>query len=380
VPTDPSWQPASGYTPSLKNKLILTHSTCKFNVQNLEQRATLKLHRYTIFTFFILLNIRLVSQVTMSGGKGTLRLYEAETITAGDFYVNSVGTFFVTKIPNTAILAKDYTINLGLTLGISRRFEVFTHLVPYQSDQVHLIGPPGDSKIGLKMVVPTRGFPQFGIATFVDFPTARIHPLAYEPYSDDAVGYAFLGLFTLNFRHAASPLPLKITLNAGLKSKAGNKLFTSETDQLIGGIGMKLAIRSVQIYTEITGEIFFNNPAIDLAQNSLRWSAGYKFLVGGIIFDVGSDIEIGGYKPTQSERHQIPRFLEDYADWKIIVAMTYRWTLFKNWDKATKEEQRRQKIKEQESDEVRKQREKVLEELQQYEKRLRDEKKKDVPF
>lgn len=315
----------------------------------------------------------------MTGGKGMLRLYEAETITAGDFYLNPFGTFFVTKIPNTAILAKDYTINLGLTLGISRRFEAFAHLVPYQSDQVHVIGPPGDTKIGLKITIP--GSPQFGIVTFADFPTARMHPLAYEPYSEGAVGYALLGLLTLDFRRAASPLPVKITLNAGYRSHdIGKKIVAGETDQLIGGIGMKLAIRSVQIFTELTGEIFFNNPAINLSQNSLRWSAGYKFLIGGIIFDVGGDIELGGYKPSQRERNQKPRFLEDYADWKIIIGMTYRWTLCKNWDKATKQAQTQEQIKEQESEEIRQQRQKVIDELQEYEKRLRDEKKKDVPF
>ncbi|MBN1465274.1 hypothetical protein JXA02_05900 [candidate division KSB1 bacterium] len=339
----------------------------------------MKLQCVTIYAIILLTGPHLASQVTMTGGKGMLRLYEAETITAGDLYVNPIGTFFVTRLAHSTTLAKDYTINLGLTLGMSERFETFVHLVPYQSDQVHLIGPPGDAKIGVKMAFPMHGLPQFGIVAFADFPIARIQPLPYEPYSDDAIGYAFIGLLTLDFRHSKSPLPLKFTFNAGFRSHDSSKGIAGDTNQLMGGFGMKLAVRSAQIYTEVTGEIFINHP-IDLTQNSLRWSGGYKFLLGGLIVDLGGDIELGGYEPSQSERAAKPRFLEDYADWKIIVGITHRWTLFQNWDNKVKQEQELQRQKEREIEELRKQREKVVEELQQYERRLRDEKKQDVPF
>ncbi|MBN1482662.1 hypothetical protein EH223_11765 [candidate division KSB1 bacterium] len=318
----------------------------------------------------------------MTGGKGMLRLYEAETITAGDFYMNPFGTFFATKSQQANVLAKDYTINAGFTLGISQIFESFIHLTPYQTDQERLWGAPGDSKMGLKVNIPKKGVSQFGLLSYVEFPTARKHPISYEPFSEDAVGYAIVGITSLNFRNAVSPLPLKVTFNIGYKShNSSKKIFAGDVDQVMAGFGLKVPLKSSQLYTEVSGEIFYNNPDVQLGQNSLRWSGGYKFLAArGIIFDVAADIELGGYKPSNAEKQAIPRFYEDYADWKLILGMTYRWTLFKNWDKKTREIKEEQEKQEQETQELREQRENVIEELEEYLKKLEEEKKKTVPF
>jgi hypothetical protein len=234
----------------------------------------------------------------------------------------------------------------------------------------------------MKANVLTARVPQFGLLSFLDLPTGRVHPIPYEPYSENSYGYAIIGLVSFDFRKAASPLPLKAVINLGYRSHNSSKGFMSgDTDQLVGGLGLKWAIKASQLYTEISGEVFTNNDAVKFSQNSLRWSGGYKFLLrGGIIFDVATDIELGGYQPTEAEIDQIPRFFEDYADWRVILGLTYRWTFFPNWDKTRQARLKRQEQQEQDDEKIREQREKVIEELEEYQKRLQDEEKKDVPF
>jgi len=322
------------------------------------------------------------SQVAMSGGKGMLRLYEADTVTPGQLYINPFGTFFATKMANLNVLAKDYTINTGVTLGVSRFIEAFVHLVPFQTDQVHIWGPPGDARLGAKFSIPNRGgVAQFGLAAYGDFPLARIHPIAYEPYSEKAFGYALIGLASLNFKNAATQVPIKLTMNFGYKShNAANGFFSGETDQFVGGVGFKFPVKSSQLYTEATGEIFFNNEAVPFMKNSLRLTQGYKFITrSGLIFDIAADIRIR-QKPTPAEKAQTPRFFADYADWKIIIGMTYRTTLFKKWDEKFQQQEKQRETIQNEQQEIRKKREKVVDELQEYKKRLQSEKKQKVPF
>jgi len=85
-----------------------------------------------------------VSQTTMSGGRGLLRVHSAETIGLQNFYVN---TYFLTFLvrQGKSSLAKDHTLNLALTYGLTDAVEVMVKLVPYQDDQQHIWGPPGDT-------------------------------------------------------------------------------------------------------------------------------------------------------------------------------------------------------------------------------------------
>jgi hypothetical protein len=336
----------------------------------------------TLVVFILLAAGTVYSQVAMSGGKGMLRLYEADNVTPGQLYINPFGTFFATKMADVNVLAKDYTINTGVTLGISRRFETFIHLVPYQTDQVHIWGPPGDAKLGLKFNIPNRGgVAQFALAAYGDIPIAQFHPLEYESYSEDAFGYALIGIASFNFKNAASHIPIKLTTNIGYKShNASSGFFSDDTDQLIGGFGIKFPVKSSQLYTEATGEIFINNSDVPFVKNSLRFTQGYKFITRrGLIFDIAADVRIG-QKPTLEEKMQLPRVFADYADWKIIVGMTYRTTLFKKWNEKFQQQEQQRKTVQKEQEEIRKMREKVVDELEEYKKRLQDKEKQEVPF
>lgn len=340
------------------------------------------MNKATLIFFLALAAGTVHAQVAMSGGKGMLRLYEADTVTPGQLYINPFGTFFTTKMAGLNVLAKDYTVNTGVTLGVSRFVEAFVHLVPYQTDQVHIWGPPGDAKLGVKFNVPNRGgVAQIGLAAYGDVPVAQIHPLDYEPYSEKAFGYALIGIATLNLKNAATQIPVKLTANLGYKShNAANGFINGDTDQLVGGLGFKFPVKSSQLYTEATGEIFFNNKTVPFMKNSLRLTQGYKFITrSGLIFDIAADIRLG-QKPTAAEKAQTPRYFADYADWKIIFGMTYRTTLFKKWDEKYRQKEKQRQTMQNEQEEIRKKREKVVDELEEYKKRLQEKKKQEVPF
>ncbi len=339
-------------------------------------------HSNRLIFFLLLWMINAHAQVTQMGGKGMLRLFEAETVTAGDLYVNPFASFYTKADYDRNLLLKDNTLNVGLTLGISRVFETFIHLTPYQTDQEHLWGAVGDSKFGLKVHIPRPGLVHYGLLIYADVATGYTHPLLFEPYSEKALGYAMFGLMTLDFRRAEAPLPLKVLFNLGYKSHDYSKGFlVGDTDQIIGGIGCKFPIKASQIYSEISGELFLNQPHVSFSQNSLRWSGGFKTLIKrGTIFDIAADLELGGYHPTAEQKAHVPRFWENYADWKILVGLTYRWTVFPSWDRERQLEQKQEHKQQQEDKEIQQQREEVIKELQEYQKRLEDEKKENVPF
>ncbi len=322
-----------------------------------------------------------VSQVTLSGGKGMLRLYEADTITPGNFYANSLFQAYVTPVDGVKhSLAEFYTLNAGLTLGLSRAFEIFTHVVPYQDDQQHIWGPPGDSRLGLKCSMIHYSRPaQFAFVAYADIPTGQKHPIPYAPFSSDALGWAMTGAFSYNFKKTAAAFPLKVTFNLGWKDHDFN--FASETDQLLAGFGFKFPIRSSILYTELTGEVFVNQPDVSFSQNSLRITQGVKFLgFSNIVFDIAADIELANYTPIDAQKKVKPRYWEDYADWQIMAGATYRWTLFRKWDKSVRQAEKQQQREEQKKDTIQQKRKDVLDELERYKKRLEEEKKDDIPF
>ena len=324
-----------------------------------------------------------VSQVTHGGGKGMLRIYEADTITPGNFYVNSLFQAYATRIDGIQhALAEFYTLNAGLTLGLSRSFEMFTHLVPYQDDQRHIWGPPGDASIGLKYAMIHYARPaQCALVAYTTFPTGQTHPVPYATFSSEGVGIAMIGAFSYNFKKTVAAFPLKVTLNVGWKDHDLGDNFVNETDQLLGGFGFKFPVRSSLLYTELTGEVFVNQSDVAFLHNSLRITQGVKFLgLSNIVFDIAADFEFANYTPTNAQKNAKPRFWEDYADWQIMVGATYRWTLFRKWDKSVQQAENQQRKEEQKQDKIRKKRKKVLEELERYKKKLKEEKKKDIPF
>ncbi len=324
-----------------------------------------------------------MAQVSLTGGKGMLRVYEAETVTPGRLYVNPFATFFARQNAQQTRLDKDNTLNVGLTLGISRVFETFVLFVPYQTDTTHIWGAPGDTKLGLKAHLPRPGsVSQFGLAAVANFPTGRTHPLPFEPYSEDAFGYAILGLVSFNFQNAVRAVPLKLSANLGYKShNAENRVFSGATDQLVGGFGFKIPFQTSLIYTEVTGDYFLNKDQVNFSHNFFRITQGYKFITRpGLVFDIAVDFELGNYKPTPKQLNIAPRVWEDYADWKVVLGMTYRTTLVKSWDHRYREAQKKEQQEQEKLEQLRQKRKKVVEELEEYKKQLEEEKKQDIPF
>lgn len=323
------------------------------------------------------------AQTALTGGKGILRLYEAETVSPGRLYVNPYISFFAAKMPQANALAKDYTLQVGMTLGFSRWLEGFLQVVPYQTDPNHLWGPPGDTRLGLKLHVPRRGkFAQMGLVALAKIPTGRTYPLPFEPYAEKSFGYSLIGVLSCDLRRFSNTLPLKFAANLGYQCHdADNQFLRGQSDQLVGGVGVKWLVRSSLIYSEVTGQVFINNPNIAFQQNLLRFTQGIKFSHrSGLIFDAAFDLELGRYVPTVVESAARPRFLEDYADWKLIIGVTYRTVLFKAWDEQYKQAEKKQREQENNLEQIREKRQKVNKELEEYKKRLEEEKKEEMPF
>jgi len=331
------------------------------------------------------------SQVTMMGGKGQLRLFDAENSFPGHLYVNGLYSLFLEKhdYPPTdgkgdtrSVLVKDNTFNLSLTLGISKGVELFIHTVPYQDNQKDLWGPIGDTRCGLKVHIPNQGAAmQIGMAGYVQIPTAPHHPLPYEPYAADAYGWTMLGILNLDLKNTGQALPLKFSLNLGYRDMDWrDQYFADQEDQLVAGIGCKFPIRSYQFYSEVTGDIFINHSDITLRQNFIRFSQGVRFLgYKNFIFDLAGDFRLTGYRPTSAEVGR-NALLQRYADWKILLGASYRTTLFTRLTPEEKKARALQAEEKKKLDEIRKKREKVAQEMEELKKSIENEKKEKQPF
>ena len=326
----------------------------------------------------VLLPMTLYAQVTIGGGKGLLRVYEADAIEYGKLYVNSVFQGYATKTDNNYTLSELYTLHLGFSLGLGCFSEVFIHLIPYHDDQKHIFGPPGDTQIGLKYTF-VRPAPFLAVAAvaYTELSTATTHPIPFEPYSERGLGWAFITSTSFNFRETSLAWPVKWSLNFGYKDhNVNNDVFAGITDQLIGGFGVKYAINKALFYNELSGEFFFNRNDVKLMENSVRFTQGVKFYGPyEILFNLAADIDLSDAK-RRPEQNQSARFYEDYADWRIMVGATYSFNFFENNN--TELEQRQ--IEQKNINEIRRQRQDINKELEEYRKRLEKEKKKDVPF
>lgn len=323
------------------------------------------------------------AQVTLGGGKGHLRTYDADPVPAGQLYLNGFYSLYIEKI-NTAVplgtgigqreeLAADHTLNLSLTLGLSNSFELMLHAVPYQDNQRDLFGPIGDTRIGVKFHIPHHGsILQTGVLGFVSLPTAPLHNIAYESYSADAYGWGLVGLASLDLRSSGIALPVKFVANIGYRDHDwGDRYFSAEQDQLLAGAGFKFPIRTTLFYAETTGEIFVNqNGRLALRQNLLRFSSGLRFLgPKQLVFDVAADIRLGNYTPSAAERTQNP-WLKKYADWKVLFGVTHRIQLFETATPESRARRDRQTEEQQKNEEIRKQREQVNRELDELRKKV----------
>lgn len=322
-----------------------------------------------------------VAQTALTGGKGILRLYEAETVTPGRLYFNTFFSYFAVEMADANALAKDITLQVGVTCAFNRRVEAFLHVVPVQTDQQHLWGPPGDTRLGVKFNLLRHGRRQAALAATVDFPTACVHPIPFEPFSDGAFGHTLFAIGSLDLRRVFGS-PLKAAVNLGYRTHdAGRPLFSGKTDQLVGGAGLKWLFKSTLFYSEVTGELFIRQPAVTLRQNSLRFSQGVKFPGrGGLIFDAAVDVELGRYRPAPTETTAQPRWWADYADWKLIFGVTYRAEVLRGLDEQRRLEKIQRREEKNNLEQIREKRQKVSKELEELKRRLEEEKKEGVPF
>lgn len=330
------------------------------------------------------------AQVTLSGGKGQLRAMDADPVPAGQLYINGLYSLYLEKI-TTPIpvgagvgqreeLAVDHTLNVALTLGLSRTFELMLHAVPYQDNQRDLFGPIGDTQIGVKFHLPNRGsIFQSGLLGYVRLPTAPMHNIPYEGYSADAFGWGLTGLASLDLRSSSLALPVKFIANIGYRDQDwGDRYFSADYDQLLFALGFKFPIRATLLYLETSGEVFVNQTdLLSLRQNLLRLSGGLRFLgPGQLVFDAAADIRLGNYTPSAAEMAVNP-YLKRYADWKVLLGVTHRIHLFEPATEQDRARSERRAEEEKKNEEIRKQREQVNRELEELRKKI--EKSQDQP-
>jgi len=337
---------------------------------------TLKKTTLLLIVLFFIIPMRSFSQVSYYGGKGLLRIIEAETIHPGILAINAVYNGYAAG--DNYDFSEDHSMYLGLTVGLTEQFEILSQLVPYQDDQKHTWGPIGDTKLGVKYHIPNNSaYVKFGFVGFISIPTAVNHNVQFESYSDDAMGWGLMSLTSLDLKNLSSSIPLKLTINIGYRDHNwGDQFFAARKDQLIGGIGFKFPVRSNLLYSEVSGEYFINNTEnVSPSQNFVRFTQGYRF-VGPwhLICDLAADIELGGYKPDVKSKFQDP-YIKDYADWKIIFGVSYRTTLFAGKTKAEKLQEEKAKLEQQELDTIQDKREKVIKDLEELRKQLEQEKK-----
>lgn len=266
------------------------------------------------------------SQTTIHGGRGLMRVFTAEPIGRGQFFINTYFQTFLDHAKRNQSLGKDHTLSLGFTLGLSKRSEITVSPVLYQDDQKHVWGPPGDMRIGLKYATPLSvGAFSTGINFFANIPIAKNHNVQYEPYSSGKFGGGLLGLVTVDMTDAFPLFPLKLYLNFGyMDHDFSGQPFTAAEDQYLIGAGLKFPIRSIVFYTEYTGEIFANNAAVSRQENSTRVTQGLKIL-GPWNFIVDLAADLGLDKPASGLIDPLyAKYKKDYADWKVTLGLNYQ--------------------------------------------------------
>ncbi len=287
-------------------------------------------------------------QIGLTGGKGMLRVLSAEPVKPADIFVHwNVSTYM--KQAGKASLAKYYRSNLNVTVGLAHYLEAFLNFIPYQDDQEHLWGMRGNTLLGIKYLTPLRNnFFKFGLAGTFKIPTAGMGNVPFETFFTDKVSWGITGLITMDFLKVMPRHPLKLNFNVGyLDHDVSDTYFTSQIDQLFIGAGFKFSIRSVQLYTEYSGEIFFNNQDISFSQNLTRISQGIRFLgPWDNVIDISFDIALTQYDSLKNT----DIFHKEYYKWQIRAGITHRFSVYKYFDKEAKlkrrkEEEERRKLK-----------------------------------
>jgi hypothetical protein len=341
--------------------------------------------RQWLLTAILLLPVAPLSgQVTLQGGKGQLRVWDAEPVPPGSLYLSALYSFYAQKASvqildqgQNAIkrgLLEDHTLRFNVTWGISSVFEFMLHTVPYQDNQRDLWGPIGDTMIGLKANIPRgEGILQWGLLAMVNLPTAPQHNLPFEPFSLDAPGWAMAGLVNVDLKNTRFQVPVKLSFNAGYRDLDWHdRFFIARPDQMIAGAGFKFPVRSLLLYSEVSGDVFINNTrAVQFEQNNLRLSQGVRFVAyNRFVIDIAADVRIGRKRPGSPVDNP---YLKDYADWRILLGLSHRFNLYTHRTAQDRALLKRQTEEKEQLDDLRRQREKVGQELQDFRKSIKKE-------
>lgn len=308
----------------------------------------------------------------MFGGKGLFRVLSADPVNPTDIFVNATFSMFFEKIGEES-LAKYYHINLNSTAGLAKYLEILVNIVPYQDDQYHILGRFGDIKVGLKYLTPFANEAlKLGIMGFYKFPTAEVSNVPYEIFSTSKPGWGAKALFTFDFLDLVPLFPIRLDLNLGyMDHNIYDRYFKSRLDQLLLGTGLKFSIRSIQVYTEWSGEIFLNNRSqVDFGQNSMRITPGIRFLgPWHNTIDLAFDFSLTTY---DSLKNLCPCHKE-YFGWQATLSFTHRFSVYKYFDKTARLERQKRLEELRKLEEIRKKREKANQDMEKM-KQLLDKK------
>ncbi|OQX96234.1 hypothetical protein B6I21_01415 [candidate division KSB1 bacterium 4572_119] len=323
---------------------------------------------------FSFLSGGLYSQVATTGGKGLAKVLSADPVKAADIFVNWNASTFMEQTSRTT-LSKYYRSDLNVTVGLASYLEVYLNITPYQDDQTHLWGQFGNTHLGLKYLTPfSSSFFKLGLDGFFKFPTARIGNVGYESFFSENPAWAMRGLLSLDFIKIMPSFPLKFNFNYGyIDHDIYDQYFTSKIDQMLIGAGFKFSIRSIQFFTEYSGEIFFNNPTeVEFNQNSQRVTQGIRFLgPWNNTIDVSFDYGLTQYDSLETD----DIFHKEYYDWKVRIGVTHRFSVQKYFDKTAKLERMKEEEERRKLEAIKKKRQKVKEDIQKMKNSLEKKKK-----
>jgi len=267
-------------------------------------------------------------QTTIYGGRGLLRVASAEPLAGSKLHANAYfQSYFTNSNPQSTSLAKDYTFSIGLTYALGAHTELTAQLVPYQSNQKNIWGPPGDTQIGIKYQTQLSSNNVLtGVRTFLIFPTASEHNVPFEPYSSGKVALGAQALLTLDMTEGFPIVPLKFYANLGyIDHSVRDLLLRNNEDQALLGAGVKFPIGTLIFFTEYTAELFVHNDAVRFSENPQRVTQGVSFLgPWNLVLNLAADIDLSSSKDIPGTYYG-----KDYADWKISIGAHYQFAFAK---------------------------------------------------
>lgn len=319
--------------------------------------------------FSISLSLPLCAQTTMLGGTGLLRIQDVESLVPGQMGATSHFLGFFQARESSSMLAKDVTINMGLTFAFSETCELTAAIALYQDDNTQLVPMPGDSRLGVKINALKGEVMRLGLYPFVNFPTAEKHNVPFETYSPDNIALGMMGIAMIDLKETFPLFPIKLYLNAGyLDNNLQDQYFSSKIDQGLVGIGFKIPIRSSVLFTEYTAELFLNNPDVRWSNNPQRITQGFRFLAPwGLVCDIGVDVDLS----QLDSKKQDEMYHKQYADWKVIAGISHRFTLLPYLSREERLERRRRMEEAKRLEQIRKQREQAARELEEMKNKLK---------